>query len=105
MSVAIAVASVDEVLSGDMKRVEAAGLSALLLNVDGVVYAVQLECPHQAMDLDLGELDGETLTCPAHGSEFDVVTGSVQGPPAESDLRIYEVEIRDGAVYLVVPEG
>ena len=105
MSVTVEVASLDEVPVGDMKRVTAAGVRAVLLNVDGTIYAVQLDCPHEESTLDLGDLDGSTLMCAAHGSEFDVVTGKVLEGPADTDLSVYEVEIRDSAVFMVIPEG
>jgi nitrite reductase/ring-hydroxylating ferredoxin subunit len=105
MSVTVQVASVDEVPVSDMKRVQAADIRALLLNVDGTFYAVQLDCPHQESTLDLGDLDGSTLMCAAHGSEFDVVTGKVLAAPADTDLLVYEVKVRDRGVFIVVPEG
>ena len=44
--------------------------------------------------------------CAAHGSEFGVVTGRVflEGP-ADTDLRVYEVEARDNTIFMVVPAG
>ena len=98
------VAADSQIASGELLAVDAEGLKIVLANVDGRIYACQLECPHQGTDLNLGELDGSTLTCISHGSEFDVVSGEVLGPPAEEGLIAYEVEVRDGDVYVAVPE-
>lgn len=43
--------------------------------VGGKVYAAHGLCPHLNQSLSRGELNGSTLTCPWHGSQFDLTTG------------------------------
>lgn len=53
-----------------------------LFNVGGTFYALDGVCPHQGGPLGKGELAGCIVTCPWHGWQFDVKTGSNQLRPA-----------------------
>lgn len=56
------------------------GTDVLLLSVDGRVYAVNNVCPHQHFSaLHQGPLQGLELTCPMHGSTYNVETGKAVG--------------------------
>ena len=71
----------NDVPAGAMVHVEAAGREVLLANVGGHFYAVSDRCGHEGARLSLGRLDGAVVTCPAHGSWFDVTTGTnLSGP-------------------------
>ncbi len=68
-----------------------------VFNVDGKFCAVNDECTHKGGPLSDGELDGEVVTCPYHGAQFNVCTGKVLRGPAEKDVRTYRVVI-DGEI-------
>ena len=51
--------------------------------------ALWMRCTHQGAEL---QVFGDTLQCPAHGSEF-TSKGQVQSGPADSKLRIFPVTI------------
>ena len=55
-------------------------------------------CPHEECPLSGGELDGNVVVCPCHGSEFDVRTGDVLSPPALDPLTVYDAREEAGAV-------
>ena len=77
----IDVANENEVPVGTMLHVEAAGREVLLANVNGVFHATTNRCSHEGARLSGGRLDGEVVTCPVHGSRFDVTTGrNLSGP-------------------------
>jgi nitrite reductase/ring-hydroxylating ferredoxin subunit len=71
--------------------------SALLLgdvavfNVDGTFCATQDKCPHRQGPLSQGKLEGSTVTCPLHGSQFNVCTGALLRGPAKDPLETYRV--------------
>lgn len=71
------VASVDDLAEGEMKKYQLQEREILLAKVDGKFYAVQNKCPHLGGDLAGGKLEGTVLTCPRHGSQFDLVDGGV----------------------------
>jgi nitrite reductase/ring-hydroxylating ferredoxin subunit len=62
-------------------------------------------CPHQGVRLSDGELEGRTLTCPGHGSQFDVTTGERTRGPADDDLARHRVVLEGGQLFLLVETG
>lgn len=77
----VKVAVTADLPSGEMMLVEVGDEHIVLANVDGQYYAVTNVCTHAECPLSDGELEGEVLECPCHGSQFDVRTGAVVGPP------------------------
>ena len=59
-------------------------------------------CTHQGCSLADGELAGTTVTCPCHGSQFDVTTGDVLRGPALEPVRSYPVRLEDNELQVEV---
>lgn len=74
------------------------GKEVAIFNVESQLYATQANCTHRGGPLCEGALWGHTITCPWHGSEFDVRTGEVVTGPATEPLVTYRVEVQDGLV-------
>ena len=68
-----------------------------VFNVNGGFCATQAKCTHRQGPLSEGTVDGSTVTCPWHGSQFNVCTGAVSRGPANQPLKTYTVTI-DGEV-------
>jgi nitrite reductase/ring-hydroxylating ferredoxin subunit len=68
-----------------------------VFNVDGTSCATQNKCTHKQGPLNEGKLEGSTVTCPWHGSQFNVCTGAVLRGPAKDPLKTYRV-IVDGEI-------
>ena len=66
---------------------------ATVFNVAGHFCATQAKCPHKQGPLNEGKLDGSTVTCPWHGSQFNVCTGVVLQGPAITPLKMYRVVV------------
>lgn len=64
---------------------------AAVFNVGGNLCATQDKCTHRQGPLSKGKLDGSTVTCPLHGSQFNVCTGEVLRGPATEPLKTYRV--------------
>jgi nitrite reductase/ring-hydroxylating ferredoxin subunit len=62
-----------------------------VFNVSGHLCATQAKCPHQQGPLTEGHVDGSTVTCPWHGSQFDVCSGAVLRGPAINPLQTYDM--------------
>ncbi len=75
MSQWVRVASVAEIPLGTGKELAAAGKVIALYNVDGVFHALDGVCPHAGGPLGQGQLQGNIVTCPWHGWQFDVISG------------------------------
>lgn len=81
---------------GQMRLFRADSAAVTVANVAGHLYAFDDTCTHKGCSLADGELDGTTVTCPCHGSRFDVTTGAVLEGPAEEPVRSWIVEIEGG---------
>jgi 3-phenylpropionate/trans-cinnamate dioxygenase ferredoxin subunit len=66
-----------ELAEGNMKEVVADGRRILLARVGNIYYAVDGICPHMGARLSEGRLDGVVVSCPRHGSQFDLSDGHV----------------------------
>jgi 3-phenylpropionate/trans-cinnamate dioxygenase ferredoxin component len=55
-------------------------------------------CTHRQCSLALGELEGTTVTCPCHGSQFDVTTGKVLRGPAQEPVPSYPARVENDAL-------
>ncbi len=70
---------------------------AVVFNVAGSFCATQAKCTHRQGPLSKGKLDGSTVTCPLHGSQFNVCTGEVLRGPATEPVKTYRVSV-DGEI-------
>lgn len=87
---------------GKMQVFEDAGDYGLVVcRVNGELYALEDNCSHADTPLSEGRLRGTNLTCPLHGTSFDVRTGEHSGPPAYTGVPCYRVEERDGTVVAI----
>jgi nitrite reductase/ring-hydroxylating ferredoxin subunit len=75
-----------------------------VFNVDGSFCATQDKCPHRQGPLSQGKLEGSTVTCPLHGSQFNVCTGALLRGPAKDPLKTYRV-IVEGDIGRVETDG
>jgi 3-phenylpropionate/trans-cinnamate dioxygenase ferredoxin subunit len=62
---------------GTMKKVLAQGQEILLARVGDKYYATENRCTHLGGELSAGNLEGTVVTCPRHGSQFDLRDGKV----------------------------
>ncbi|MGB3328301.1 MAG: Rieske (2Fe-2S) protein [Thermomicrobiales bacterium] len=93
------VTSIDDLKDGVLTRVEPDGGAPLVLLRQGdAVLATSATCTHVGGPLDEGTLDGVCVTCPWHGSIFDLTDGHVVKGPASTPLHAFETRIHDGNV-------
>ncbi len=69
------VAKSGQIREGSIYVASAAGHSVLLTRVKGVVQAFENKCPHLGLSMARGKVDDGTITCPFHGSKFDICSG------------------------------
>ncbi|MFF5141088.1 Rieske (2Fe-2S) protein [Streptomyces sp. NPDC013157] len=62
----------------------------------GVLKAYSTVCTHAGCPIN--KLQGTTLVCPCHGSEFDAVTGKVVRSPATEPLNELPVRASNGRI-------
>jgi 3-phenylpropionate/trans-cinnamate dioxygenase ferredoxin subunit len=111
----IELSKIDELKDGTMKAVNAAGRQILLARVGDKYYAVDNLCTHMKGDLSQGKLEGTVVTCPVHGSQFDISNGQVvrwlQGGlmskaskalKLTKNLTVYNVKVEDSSVLVEI---
>ena len=91
----------EDLKPGSLKRIEIDGIPLCVARLDtGELYAISDICSHEEIELSDGDLQGYEVECPAHGSRFDVRTGSVSGLPAEDPVKAYLVTTDEAGVYV-----
>lgn len=102
--VEIRVGAADEIPEGERRLVEQGGLSVGVFHHAGRWYALRNRCLHRGGPVATGPLDGGVLTCPWHGFRYDITSGACLADPL-ARLETYEVLVREGEVYLLLPES
>jgi 3-phenylpropionate/trans-cinnamate dioxygenase ferredoxin component len=94
----VTVATIHDVPAGELASYDVGGTRVAVANVEGSFHAFDDICTHQQCSLAEGDLDETTVTCPCHGSQFDVTTGTVLAPPAVRPVRSYRVRVEGDAL-------
>jgi len=118
MSSWVEVSKTGELVKGAMKEVLIKEQEILLVRVGDNYYASDDRCPHMGGKLSRGRLDGAVVTCPRHGSQFDVIDGNVVqwlkrtgffatlGKMLKSPrpIRTYPVKLDDDRIMVQIPD-
>ena len=90
-----------ELLPGEKKAVWHGDTPILVVNLDGIYYAVEDRCTHEDFELSAGEVDTATgeIECVLHGAKFDLRTGEALCAPAYTPVATFPVRVADGAVW------
>jgi nitrite reductase/ring-hydroxylating ferredoxin subunit len=101
----VPVGKITDLQPGQMKWVAVDRERVLLVNVDGMYYALNDRCGHQSAPLSRGTLQGHVVECPLHFACFDVRTGALLSGPAAANVPIYEIHIEGETVYVKQGHG
>lgn len=100
------VAPAADIGPGQARLVEADGTMIAVVNLDGEYFAVGDACTHDGSPL-LGSgidacdlIEGDRISCPRHGAQFCLRTGTALTPPAWEPVPTYPVRVRDGVVQI-----
>jgi len=99
MATLIKIATTSEVPAGQGKVIEANGRTLALFNVGGQFHVIDNTCIHRGGPLGEGSLAGSTVTCPWHGWEYDVTTGSCL-TDTEAKVEKLEVKVEGDDIYV-----
>lgn len=90
----VKVGNAKDLANNEMRVFDVAGAKVNITNANGNLYAFDDTCTHRGCSLAEGTLDGTTVTCPCHGSQFDVTSGAVIQGPAKQPVRSREVQVQ-----------
>jgi ferredoxin-nitrite reductase len=98
----MAVAHVADMAPESTRVVRAEELELALIRTSEGFFALENACPHTGGPLGEGLVQGNTVTCPLHGWQFDCKTGACltakQAPQPQ-----YAVKIEQGQVWVAIP--
>ncbi|MBC7814901.1 MAG: chlorite dismutase family protein, partial [Burkholderiales bacterium] len=101
----VEVGPLDDFAPGTTRVIYLDGQQAALFNVGGKLYAISNRCSHARGPLSEGavscdESDNCTVVCPWHYAKYDLATGQVVDGIASAPVAKYEVDVRDGVIYV-----
>ena len=96
------VARAGEIAEGQRKIIQVDDLSIGVFRHKGQWIALHNSCLHRGGPVCTGKLDGDTLTCPWHGYQYDVSSGQLL-LDRSAKLPSYPVEERADGIYLRIP--
>jgi nitrite reductase/ring-hydroxylating ferredoxin subunit len=79
---------------GEKTRVKTKDGEILVVNLDGKYYALSNKCTHMGCRLSDGNIKGENIQCPCHGSVFEIKTGKVVNGPAKDPEIPFKVKAK-----------
>jgi naphthalene 1,2-dioxygenase system ferredoxin subunit len=98
------IAACSEVVEGKITGVSVGDTQIALYNLGGEYYATSNLCTHAWALLSDGFIeDGEYVDCPLHFGRFEIKTGKVVCPPADTDLMTYKVRITGEDIEVLLP--
>lgn len=94
------VCALSELVEGEPRKAVVDGVTVAVVLAEGEVFAINDICSHGQVSLSEGEVDGCTLECWLHGSQFDLRTGHPLSLPATDPVPVYPVKVEDGTVFV-----
>ena len=89
---------------GEMRAVDVDGVTILIARRGVEVLALSNTCVHRGGSLADGELVGDCVQCPLHGSRFRLEDGSVEQGPAAYPQPALETRVREGSIEVRAPQ-
>jgi len=94
----VTVTALDQLGNRELAAFDVSGTRIAIASVGDAFYAFGDTCTHRGCSLAEGDLEATIVTCPCHGSQFDVTTGEVLRGPAREPVRSYPVRVENGAL-------
>lgn len=94
----VAVLPAAELPDETLTRADAQGLAVVLARVNGQIYALNDTCVHAGCSLAEGKLEGTSVICSCHGSQFNLRDGAVINGPATMSAPHFDVRVGNGVI-------
>ncbi len=94
----VAVMPENELPENQPRKAEVNGIPVLLVRRGYEVDAIYEKCAHLGGPLSEGRLEGDTITCPWHGSTYSVKDGHVIHGPSQHNQPALETRVRNGQI-------
>lgn len=85
---------------GEPKQFNVGELEVLVVHLNGEFFCLAARCTHAGAPLAEGNLIGDVLVCPWHGSNFRVMNGAVVKGPAGKPLKVYRNVVKGDYLFI-----
>jgi nitrite reductase (NADH) small subunit len=86
--------------AGQAKEFSAGGRTLCIANIDGVIRALDNECPHRGGPLAEGMIEDGKVVCPWHAWAFDPATGATDN--SQERVAVFPVSVEGEEVFVKV---
>ncbi len=93
-----------QLAEGELKLVHVGDTRVLLACRNGQIYALAEVCAHLGGPLSEGKLEGDSVICPWHASQFALKDGRVLKGPSAFDEPCFETRVQDGQIQVRMPK-
>lgn len=97
--------AIKDLKQDQMMLLHTAGKRIVVAQTDDRFVAFDDRCTHKGASLADGMMICGTVQCPWHGSQFDVVSGTVKAGPAISGISTYQTEVIGDILYVYLPRA
>lgn len=94
----VPVLSESELGANTPTKVEAEGRAVMLVKQGGQVFALDDTCVHAGCSLSGGKVEGRSIVCPCHGSQYELDSGAVINGPATRREPTLTVRLLNGMI-------
>jgi nitrite reductase/ring-hydroxylating ferredoxin subunit/uncharacterized membrane protein len=85
-----------DLVENQLAKGTADGTAILLVKQQGSIRALANTCSHLGGPLNEGQLEGDSVVCPWHGSRFCLADGHVEDGPATNPQPVLDVKTENG---------
>jgi nitrite reductase (NADH) small subunit len=101
MSALVRICSTSELpRRGEAREFSAGSRTLCVANIDGVIRALDNECPHRGGPLAEGMIEHGKLICPWHAWSFDPATGATDA--SQERVAVYPVTVEAQEVFVSI---
>src|SRR5699024_48526 len=94
------ICNIGDLDQGEMRKFETEAGVLLAFNRDGEYFVTDDMCTHATASLSEDDFFDDTVSCPKHWGEFNIMTGEATAAPCKKPLRTYRVLIENDDVYV-----
>lgn len=88
----VRVAGTADVKPGSGIVAEVNGKAIAVFNLGDAFYAIDNTCTHRGGPLGEGDVEGDVVSCPWHGWQFNIKTGACPTNPS-AKVTVYETKV------------
>ena len=95
------IAKTSDIGEGAGKTFTIEGQTIAVFNKGEGFFAIEDTCKHKGGSLGEGKLDGDTITCPLHGWQYNITNGECLMNP-QVKMKSFPVKVENGEISLEV---